>query len=200
MTLIIGLTGGIASGKSTVSNMIKEYGFPVIDADVIAREVVNIGEEAYNNIVAAFGTEILQPDQSIDRQKLGSIIFSDESKRLTLNKIVHPAVRKKMLEKKDEYLKQGHPAIVMDIPLLFESNLTSFVDKIIVVFVEPGIQIARLTSRNDLSNDDAMDRVSSQMSLYHKVALADEVIDNNGKLEHTKQQLHQIFQKWKLID
>lgn len=199
MALIIGLTGGIASGKSTVANMMKEYGIPIIDADLIAREVVEVGEEAYTKIVETFGEDILLPDKSINRGKLGAIIFQDETKRLKLNSIVHPAVRKKMLEKKEQYIKEGYQTIVMDIPLLFESKLTSLVDKILVVFVEQDIQIARLKERNHLSDDDAKLRISSQMSLYHKVTLADEVINNNKKLEHTRKQLEDILRKWEVI-
>lgn len=200
MTLIIGLTGGIASGKSTVSNMIKEYDIPIVDADIIAREVVEIGEEAYTKIVETFGDDILQPDQSLDRVKLGSVIFQDPAKRQVLNAIVHPAVRKKMLQQKEQYIKEGYETIVLDIPLLFESKLTSFVDKVLLVFVDQDIQIARLKDRNHLSDDDAKLRISSQMSLYHKVTLADEVINNNKKLESTRAQLEEILKKWNVIE
>jgi dephospho-CoA kinase len=199
VALIIGLTGGIASGKSTVAKMLLELGIPVIDADQIAREVVEVGEEAYLQIVKEFGEEILQEDRTIDRGKLGSIVFYDKEKRQRLNSIVHPAVRKKMLMQKDQYIRSGENTIVLDIPLLFESNLTHLVDKIIVVYVDEHIQLQRLMARNGLSKEEAEARVQAQMPLIEKVSKADAVINNNSTIEETKQQLLNILAYWDVL-
>ena len=129
MGQILGITGGIASGKSSVSTFIKELGFPIIDADLVAREVVEPGEEAYYEIVKVFGEGILLPDGSINRTKLGDVIFHNEEKRLKLNSIVHPAVRKRMRELAEKAFQDGAKTVFMDIPLLFESKLTFMVEK-----------------------------------------------------------------------
>src|SRR5699024_5115137 len=131
--LIIGLTGSIGTGKSMIANKFKQLNIPVVDADIIAREVVEPGEDAYNKIVAAFGEEILQQDKTLDRAKLGEIVFGDEEKRKTLNDIIHPAIRQEMIRRRDEHVAKNVPCVVLDIPLLYESKLTEFVEKIIVV-------------------------------------------------------------------
>ncbi|GEN85597.1 dephospho-CoA kinase [Oceanobacillus sp. FSL W8-0428] len=200
MSLVIGLTGGIASGKSTVAKMFAELDIPVIDADVIAREVVEPGEEPYKRVVEVFGKEILNPDGSINRPKLGSIIFSNEDKRKQLNQIVHPAVRKQMLKKKEDYIEQGEKCVVLDIPLLFESKLTSLADQILVVFVDAETQRKRLLERNQLTEQEAMDRIGSQMPLEEKAKLADELIDNNHTIEESKNQLLDLLRKWNIIE
>ncbi|MBR3380917.1 MAG: dephospho-CoA kinase, partial [Bacillus sp. (in: Bacteria)] len=130
MTLVIGLTGGIASGKSTVSQMIKEKGIRVVDADIIAKEAVSKGAPALHQIVQTFGEEVLLPNGELNRQQLGAIIFSDEEKRKKLNAIVHPEVRKEMLEQRDEGVSNQETFVVLDIPLLFESKLEGLVDRI----------------------------------------------------------------------
>ncbi|MDZ5472474.1 dephospho-CoA kinase [Bacillus sp. 31A1R] len=196
MSLIIGLTGGIASGKSTISNMLKEKGIPVIDADVEARLAVEIGEPAYEEIVSYFGREILNEDHTIDRAKLGAIIFNNEEKRLKLNSIVHPAVRKHMTEKKEREIEKGSNIIVLDIPLLFESKLTYMVDKVLLVYVSEEVQLQRLMNRNQLTEDEATARVLSQMPLKDKLQLADAVIDNNGTIQQSEDQLNHILSKW----
>lgn len=199
MGLTIGLTGGIASGKSTVSTMLRELSFPIIDADVIAREVVEKGMEAYEGITNAFGKEILQADGSIDRAKLGAIVFNNEEKRKVLNSIVHPAVRKKMNEQKEKYLAENEKAVILDIPLLFESQLTHLVDKTIVVYVDSSTQLERLMNRNQFTKEEALSRIHSQLALDEKIKLADEVINNNGTIQETKDQLILILTKWGLI-
>ncbi|WP_226604785.1 dephospho-CoA kinase [Bacillus cereus] len=200
MTVVIGLTGGIASGKSTVSEMFRELSIPVIDADIIAREVVERGKPAYNKIVEVFGAEVIQQDGELDRPKLGSIVFYNEEKRLQLNKIVHPAVREEMNRQKEMYIKEGMQAIVLDIPLLFESKLTSLVDRILVVAVTPDTQLERLMKRNGFSEEEATARIQSQMPLAEKVKNADEVINNDGTIMGTKTQLQVILKKWNIID
>uniref|UniRef100_A0A7U3YDN6 Dephospho-CoA kinase n=1 Tax=Geobacillus sp. (strain Y4.1MC1) TaxID=581103 RepID=A0A7U3YDN6_GEOS0 len=199
MALTIGLTGGIASGKSTVTKMIRELGIPVIDADQIARDVVKMGEEAYNQIIQAFGQKILQEDGEIDRAKLGAIVFHNEQERKKLNAIVHPAVRRRMLAEKEAYVQKGAKTVVLDIPLLFESELTHLVDKTIVVYVDDDVQLERLMKRNGFSKEEALARIQAQMPLREKVKKADAVIDNNGTIEETKQQLWQIFKRWNAL-
>jgi dephospho-CoA kinase len=196
MTLTIGLTGGIASGKSTVTGMIRELGIPVIDADQVARDVVKAGEEAYAQIVATFGRDILQANGEIDRAKLGAIVFHNEQERKKLNAIVHPAVRRRIMAEKEAYVQNGAKTIVLDIPLLFESELTHFIDKVIVVYVDDDVQLERLMRRNGFSEEEALARIRSQMPLREKVKKADAVINNNGTVEETKQQLLQILTKW----
>ncbi|MCU5328475.1 dephospho-CoA kinase [Bacillus wiedmannii] len=200
MTVVIGLTGGIASGKSTVSQMFRELSIPVIDADIIAREVVERGKPAYSKIVEVFGTEVLQEDGELDRPKLGSVVFYNEEKRLQLNKIVHPAVREEMNTQKEKYIKEGMQAVVLDIPLLFESKLTSLVDRVLVVAVKPHTQLERLMKRNNFSEEEATARIQSQMPLEEKMKNADEVINNDGTIMGTKTQLQVILKNWNIID
>ncbi|MCI1590157.1 dephospho-CoA kinase [Heyndrickxia oleronia] len=196
MAKIIGLTGGIASGKSTVSNLLRRKGFAIVDADIAARKVVEIGKDAYKQIVEAFGPEILQQDQNLDRKKLGTIVFHDEEKRLMLNQIVHPAVREYMQKEKETALKQGKETVIMDIPLLFESNLGFMVDQTILVYVEQSIQLQRLMDRNQFTEAEAMARIQSQMPLEEKIEKSDAVINNNGTIDETEQQLNEIITKW----
>lgn len=195
MTVVIGLTGGIASGKSTVSNMFKKMGIRVVDADKIAREVVEVGKPAYKQIVNMFGTDILQSDESINREKLGGIIFKDKAKREKLNQIVHPAVRKEMQSQVEEEKCHQAKAVVLDIPLLFESKLTYMVDHTILVYVDKQTQLKRLMKRNGYTEEEANMRIQSQLSLEAKKELADEIIDNNGSINQTEQQLHQIVKR-----
>jgi dephospho-CoA kinase len=199
MSLVIGLTGGIASGKSTVSAMFAEMGVTVIDADIEARLAVEKGEKAYNDIVSHFGAGILEENGGINRQKLGSIIFNDEEKRKMLNSIVHPAVRERMAHKRQKAEAANEKAIVLDIPLLFESKLTGLVEKIILVYVDEKTQLERLMMRNNFSVDEALSRIKSQMPLKDKVDLADEVIDNSGSIEESRTQLMAILSKWGIL-
>lgn len=200
MRRVIGLTGGIATGKSTISKMFKSFHIPVIDADKIAREVVEPGKTAYDHIVRTFGKGITQGDGTIDRKKLGQIIFSDERKRKQLNEIVHPAIRRKMIDRRDEYLKQGERAVVLDIPLLFESDLTHFVDQIIVVYIPETLQLERLLKRDHLNKVDALKRIRAQLPIEEKVKKADAVIDNQGSIEESFEQLEKILIDWNIIE
>jgi len=193
MSLVIGLTGGIASGKSTVSNFFKEMNITVVDADIEARLAVTKGETAYFKILAEFGEDILLADGEIDRPKLGSIIFHQVEKRQVLNDIVHPEVRRRMKDKVEAAKKNGEEVVVLDIPLLFESKLTYMVDKTLLVFVDNETQLKRLIARNNLTVEDAEARIHSQMPLSDKLRLADAVINNNGSVEDTKKQLLEIL-------
>jgi Dephospho-CoA kinase (EC 2.7.1.24) len=198
MPLIIGLTGGIASGKSTVANMLRDKNIPIVDADVVAREVVEIGTDTYKKLVSEFGEKILNDDKTLNRPMLGSIIFQDQEKLEKLNSIMHPSIRTSMKEKTKKYIETGHDVVVMDIPLLFESKLTYLVDKTLLVYVTEKTQLKRLMERNDLSEKEATDRIQSQMPLTEKVKLSHAVIDNNGSLTKTEQQLNQILDEWQI--
>jgi len=194
--MIIGLTGSIASGKSTVANMLKEMNFPIVDADQVARVVVEPGKPALQEIVKQFGEDILLEDGNLNRQKLGGIIFHNPSKRAVLNDIMHPAIRKEMLSQRDFWVEQGAKVVIMDIPLLFESKLQHFVEKILVVSVLEDTQLTRLMERNQLSEEDAKARISSQLPLSVKEAGADAVIYNNDSIDKTREQLLYILKEW----
>ncbi|AQX53525.1 dephospho-CoA kinase [Priestia flexa] len=195
MTIVVGLTGGIASGKSTVSAIFREMNIPVIDADQIAKEVVQNGRVAYSKIVEAFGKEILQEDLEINRAALGQIIFHNEQERQKLNSIVHPEVRSEMLKQKEQLIAEQYQLVVLDIPLLFESKLTYLVDQVIVVHVNELVQLERLQKRNNLSKEDALARIKSQLPLTEKAKMADFIIDNNGSIDETKEQVIKLVSK-----
>ena len=197
--MIIGLTGSIASGKSTVAKMIKSYGLPIVDADVVARQVVEPGTPTLKKIAEAFGTEVIAHDGSMDRAKVGSIIFHNEEMRKTLNSIIHPAIREEMLRQRDEFISFGEKNIFMDIPLLFESKLEHFVEKIIVVSVNKEVQLQRLMERNGLSVEEANARIATQIPVIEKEQLADAVIHNNGTLEDTAIQLQNVLYEWNVL-
>ncbi|MGG1574945.1 dephospho-CoA kinase [Fictibacillus sp. NRS-1165] len=197
--MIIGLTGGIASGKSAVSNLLRSYNIPVVDADLIARQVVEQGQSAYVKIVEHFGKEVLDEEENIDRKKLGGIIFTDARKRKALNGIVHPAVRLEMKKQAEHYLMEGFSHVVMDIPLLFESRLTHMVDRTLLIYVDEKTQFSRLVKRDNFTEEEARSRIASQMPLKDKVELADAVITNNGSLEELKVKLDEQLREWKII-
>lgn len=197
--MIIGLTGGIASGKSTVAKMFEHLQFPIVDADKVARVVVEPGTETLAKIAEAFGPEVILEDGHMNRQKVGALIFHDPTKRKQLNDIIHPAIRKEMLRQRDEYLSDGHQHVVMDIPLLFESGLQSYVEKILVVSVNEENQLTRLMQRNGLTEEEARARISTQLPISIKEKGADAVIYNNASIEQTEAQLRYILNKWNVL-
>lgn len=197
--MIIGLTGSIASGKSTVAKMIQSYGLPIVDADQVARQVVEPGSPTLQKIAKVFGQEVIAEDGTMDRAKVGSIIFHDKEMRQKLNAIIHPAIREEMLRQRDEYTSYGEKNIFMDIPLLFESKLEHFVEKIIVVSVTEDVQLERLMARNGLSEEEAKARIATQIPVKEKEALAHGVIHNNGSLEDTAIQLQNILYEWNVL-
>ena len=199
MHKIIGLTGGIASGKSTISKMIEQLGFTVLDADIASRKVIEPGEEAYFKVKEAFGNDIFHEDGTLNRAELGNLIFNNEEKRLLLNSIMHPAVRKWMNDRQEEAFNRGEKVVFQDIPLLFEGNMKQEFDHTILVYVDADVQLERLMKRNAFSREEALARIHSQMSLLEKRALADEVINNNGLEEDSKKQLIDILRKFELI-
>ncbi|BCJ88035.1 dephospho-CoA kinase [Effusibacillus dendaii] len=194
--MIAGLTGGIASGKSTVSKMFRELGAPIVDADIIARLVVEPDRPAWQGIVEEFGTEILLSDRTIDRTKLGSIIFADASRRDKLNRIVHPRVREEAARQVEQFLREDPKRpILQDVPLLIETGLYKQMDKVIVVYVNEETQLQRLMQRDGSTKAEAMQRIRAQMPIEEKKKFADFLIDNSGSLEGTRQQVEQIWEE-----
>lgn len=196
--MIIGLTGSIASGKSTVSQLLKDKGYAIIDADIVARLVVEPGSNTLKEITNQFGSEVLHSDKTLNREALGTMIFHNPMKRKQLNELMHPAIRNEMLKQRDELKNQGLETIIMDIPLLFESRLQHFVEKILVVSVSEEIQLERLIKRNSLSKEEAEIRIKSQLPVSEKEKGADAVIYNNGSIEESKIQLEKILKEWNL--
>ncbi|OXB56649.1 hypothetical protein ASZ78_003940, partial [Callipepla squamata] len=187
---LVGLSGGIASGKSTVVAVLRELGCAVIDADVIAREVVQPRLKAYQQIVRYFGPEILLESGEINREALGNIIFSQPEKRRLLNAITHPEIQKEMLKQVLKYFVLGYRYVILDIPLLFETKtLTKFMKHTVLVYCDPQTQLARLRKRNGLSQAEAEARVASQLPLDEKRRMATHIIDNSGDRESTRQQV-----------
>lgn len=193
---LIGLTGGIASGKSAVSRLLSEWGAPIIDADVIARRIVTPHQPAWRQIVSIFGEQILCPDGTINRRQLGDIIFNDAEKRKKLNEITHPEIWNQIAAavKRAEAAERG--IVVLDIPLLLETNWNNRVDEIWVVYVDRQTQIQRLMNRDHLTWSQAEARITSQLSLEEKKQYADIVIDNSGSFESTREQ---VEYNWKRI-
>ena len=199
--IVVGLTGGISTGKSTVTNIIIEDGFKVIDADKIAREVVEIGKPAYEDIVRVFGEEILDKNLNIDRKKLGSIIFSNKEYRMKLNAIVHPRVFQTMREKLKDYSIEN-AVVFLDIPLLIEEmNIINGYginfDEIWVVYTKEKIQIERLMDRDNISYQDAYKKIKSQMPIEQKIEYANRIIDNNNGLNELAVQVKKLLNFFK---
>jgi dephospho-CoA kinase len=189
---ILGLTGGIGSGKSMVALMFAQLGADVIDADQLARDVVEPGQPALLEIAATFGRDLLLPDGRLNRGKLAGIIFADAAARAKLNAITHPRIRERM-EAEVVARDSGPGVLILDIPLLYESARADSVEKVIVVWVDPETQLRRLIERDGLSMDEAHRRVATQMPLNAKRSRADHVIDNSGSRENTRRQVEAVY-------
>ncbi|XP_009627701.1 dephospho-CoA kinase isoform X1 [Nicotiana tabacum] len=188
---IVGLTGGIASGKSTVSNLFKAHGIPVVDADIVARNVLKKGTGGWKKVVSAFGEDILLDNGEVDRAKLGQIVFSDPGKRQLLNRLLAPFISRGILMEVLKLWMKGYSIIVLDVPLLFEAKMDKWTKPIVVVWVDPETQLQRLMTRDGSMEEEAKSRINAQISLDLKRSKADIVIDNTGTLEA----LHEEFQK-----
>lgn len=192
MPKVIGLTGGIATGKSTVSKLLSEYGFKIVDADIASRKAVEKGSNGLRQIKSTFGDEAITNDGEMNRQYIGELVFNHPEKRLELNAIVHPIVRKIMYQEKQQYLQQGYD-VIMDIPLLFENDLQGTVDEVWLVYTSESVQIERLMDRNNLDLDQAKARIHSQISIDKKSRMADYVIDNLGSKSELEKHLKQLL-------
>lgn len=194
---LIGLTGGIASGKSTVAKILKRLGAAVVDADALAREVVEPGHDAWKDIVEAFGAEVLQPDRTLDRQKLRATIFNNPAARKKLEAIIHPRVRALAEERIHQHAAAGYEIVVYEVPLLFEGNLQEWLRPVVLVACDLNIQIRRLQERDGLSVEAAQKHIDAQMSLAKKRLLADYVIENDGTLADLERKVQAVFNKIK---
>ena len=190
---LIGLTGGIASGKSTVGDMLRGAGIVVIDADVLAREAVAPESPGLAAIVETFGDGMLRADGTLDRAALGARVFSDDAARARLNAIVHPEVAARAAQRIAAERAAGTTQVVYEVPLLFENGLDEAVDATIVVWVPPDVQLARLMDRDSLDENAAQARIAAQMPLAEKAARATHVIDNTGSETKTAAQLAAVW-------
>ncbi len=192
----IGLTGGIASGKSTVAGMLREEGAHLLDADLIAREIVRPGSLAWREIVDWLGENILTPDRSIDRRRLGELVFGDPGARERLNRITHPLIVQELMLGTEKFKKDNPGSVlVLVVPLLIELGLQSLVDLVLLAYVTPEIQLARLKQRDGLSTCQAMNRLQAQMPLTEKRVFAHYIIDNSGAVECTARQVKEFWNK-----
>ncbi len=192
---LIGLTGGIASGKSTVSALLREQGAFIIDTDKIARAVVEPGEAAYLEVIAAFGDGIIASDGTIDRLKLGRIVFQDAKKRALLEQITHHRIEAKVNQLIESARNFSCPVVILDVPLLFESGWDKRVDEVWVVGVDEKTQLQRLIKRNGFSEQDAIARIKAQLPLADKIRRADQVIDNSGDLSQLQAEILRLWTK-----
>ena len=194
---LVGLTGGIGSGKSTVAKILQSLGAAIVNADDLAREAVEPGREAWQEIVASFGAGVLQSDQNLDRQKLRTLIFNQPEARKRLESIIHPRVRALAEERIRQYAAAGYPVVIYEVPLLFEGNLQEWLRPVILVACDVETQTVRLQKRDHLTAADAEKHIAAQMSLNDKRRLADYVIENNGSLEDLERQTRQILEQLK---
>lgn len=194
--VVAGLTGGIATGKSTVAAIFEEAGARLIDADRIAREAVRKGSAAHRDIVAHFGMDVLLGDGEIDRKRLAAIIFNNPAAQRALEHIVHPQVKREVDRRVALIRRQAPDAlIILDIPLLFEAGMQRGLDAVIVVYAPEHLQLARLMARDGLTEPEALARIRAQMPIESKRALATRVIDNSGSREQTRQQALEIYRQ-----
>ncbi|MEE9213184.1 MAG: dephospho-CoA kinase [Thermodesulfobacteriota bacterium] len=195
---VIGLTGNIGSGKSTVAEMFRQLGAKIIDADSIARKIVEPGQRAWKEIKDVFGDEVISSDQSIDRQKLGDIVFNDVSKRALLDNITHPKIFDEINNLVNEYEKDHSNVVIIEAALIIEKGgLLDLIDKLILVVVDEDTQTKRIKLRDDIPSDQIQSRIKSQMQISEKKKYADYIIDNNGSVLKTRTQANKI---WKEIN
>jgi dephospho-CoA kinase len=194
--LKVGLTGGIASGKSTVSRIFASFGAKVLDADEVAREVLLPGQPAWTKLRRAFGQEFFHSDGTVKRKQMRKLVFADPEKRSQLNAIVHPEVMKE-INRRSEILSSSVQTgvLLVDVPLLLEVGVANRFDKVVVVYVSKSVQVNRLQQRDGISEEEAKQSLKAQMALSKKVEQADYVIDNSGTLEETQAQVQRVWQE-----
>lgn len=190
---VLGLTGGIASGKSSISAMLKEMGFPIVDADEIARRVVEKGSPVLERIKEEFGEGVLNADGTLNRKALGQLVFNSSKKLELLNSITHPAIIEEIRRDIDALSAKGERLCVLDVPLLIESGINNMADAVLLVYVDEKTQLYRLMNRDHIPEELALKKISSQMSYNEKKKYADYIIDNSGSLDCTKAQLEKII-------
>ena len=198
--LILGITGGIATGKSTVAAMLESLGAPVIDFDRLAREVVEPGEEAFKEIVSLFGDSILKSEGTLDRKKLSRIVFDHPEKRKELERITHPRIVELFRRRTRRLAENESPSVIQAvIPLLFEAHLEHLVHKILLVYVPREMQIQRLIERDGISTEDAIKILEAQLPIDEKLESADFVIRNDGSLEETQRRVKHLWKELQTI-
>jgi len=198
MALIVGLTGGIVGGKSTVASMFRDLGAKIIDADKLGHSVILPYKPAWKKIVKLYGKDILRNDLTIDREKLGKTVFTNQILLKKLNEITHPEIIKIIKKEINSAKNKSHnqeKILMVDAALIYETKIDKFMDKIIVVYIDKDEQIKRLIKRNNLSKDEASQRIKSQIPMEIKVEMADYVIDNNNSLDKTKKQVVKIWEE-----
>lgn len=189
---MVGLTGGIGSGKSAVTRLLAEHGAVVVDADLVAREVVEPGTEGLAQVVAEFGEQVLRPDGTLDRPALGALVFADPAKLAALNTIVHPLIGQRTAELLAQ-AQAGATVLVHDVPLLVESHLAEAYDAVVVVTADPETQLHRLTTLRGMSEQEARQRIAAQAPLADKLAVATHVISNDGPIEDLAPQVDRLW-------
>jgi len=194
---LVGLTGGIASGKTTVAKILQQLGAAVVDADALAREVVEPGHDAWREIVETFGVGILQSDRTLDRQKLRAVIFNNTTARKKLESIIHPRVRALAEERIRRHAAAGTEIVIYEVPLLFEGRLHVWLRPVVLVACDVAVQKQRLQQRDGLAAEEAQKHIDAQMSLEEKRRLADYVIENNGDLEDLQRQVEAVLKQIK---
>lgn len=192
---IIGLTGGIASGKSLVADILAELGAVVIDADRLAREVVTPGTEPYRMIIETFGDNVLQTDGTLNRKALGRIVFADPDARARLERITHPAILALGKKRLDEERSKGTAVVFYVVPLLLEVGLASSVDEVWIVYADDETQMERLMKRDGIGRDEALRKVAAQMPMDEKIKLGKVIIDNSGTAEETRQKVIELWRE-----
>ncbi|MDF0644985.1 MAG: dephospho-CoA kinase [Nitrospira sp.] len=198
--ILVGLTGGVATGKSTVARMFEQCGATVISADVLAREVVGPGKSAWREIVAEFGRSILKPDRTVDRQGLGEIVFRNPRKRRKLEHIIHPRVARLQAGlTRSAAKKNPHAVVVYEVPLLFEAGVDRRVDRIVVVTAPRATQIVRLKTRDGLPRNEALRRIDSQLPLNRKIARADAVLNGAVPLPALRAEVQKLYRHFQRL-
>ncbi len=193
---LLGVTGGIASGKSTVSEMLVRLGSPLIDFDLIARQVVEPGTPGLAKIVAYFGPHVLDADGFLDRKKMSTIVFGDMEKRKKLEGFIHPLIYEAFFEQVGNIIKKDPEAIIqVAVPLLIEMNLQHLFDKLLVIHVPAQVQIERLANRDGISQEEAATILKAQLPIDEKLQFADFIIDNTKDLEHTQRQIEGVWER-----
>lgn len=193
---VIGLTGGIACGKSTVAAILRELGAAIVDADEVARRVVEPGTAGFAAVVARFGREVVGADGRLDRKRLGAMVFADPDARRDLEAITHPRIAATSQAEIARLAAEGAPVVVYEAALLVENKVHLGLDGLIVVAASPQVQLARLVERDHLGEDEARARIAAQLPLADKLAVADWVVDNGGSVEETRRQ---VAETWKRV-
>lgn len=193
---VIGLTGGIGTGKSTVSNYLREHNFAIVDADMISRQVVEPGSPLLKELEEAFGSDIINEDGSLDRKGLAAIVFNDPEQKKLMDEIMHKEILAEMRKSMEEYRRQGtHQSIILDVPLLFEIGLESWCDQVWLVTADMDVRISRVCARDDAMPHEVEARIRNQMSDDEKIKRSHSILDNSGTLDELRRQISELLEE-----